>query len=54
MAESQEEVDMAPKPSDFPSRLPFPPLTKQHVLNCAVNSWHPRYVPMTIQLPPAF
>ena len=23
--------------------LPFPPITAQHILNCSVHSWHPRY-----------
>jgi hypothetical protein len=23
--------------------LPFPPTTKQHILNCSYHSWHPRY-----------
>lgn len=26
-----------------PRTLPFPPLTKQHILNCAYNSWWPKY-----------
>ena len=26
-----------------PRRLPFPPLTKQHILNCAYNAWWPKY-----------
>lgn len=23
--------------------LPFPPITAQHILNCSVHSWHPKY-----------
>ncbi|KAH9874874.1 hypothetical protein J1614_004361 [Plenodomus biglobosus] len=39
--------------------LPFPPVTKQHILNCSYHSWHPRYRAVTpkarlIPLPPAF
>lgn len=26
-----------------PRSLPFPPLTKKHILNCAYNSWWPQY-----------
>ena len=26
-----------------PRVLPFPPLTKRHILNCAYNSWWPKY-----------
>ncbi|KAF1937233.1 D123-domain-containing protein [Clathrospora elynae] len=39
--------------------LPFPPVTKQHILNCSYHSWHPKYRAITpkarlIPLPPAF
>jgi hypothetical protein len=27
--------------------LPFPPLTKQHILNCSYHSWHPKYRSVT-------
>ncbi|KAK8212666.1 D123-domain-containing protein [Phyllosticta capitalensis] len=27
--------------------LPFPPVTKQHILNCSYHSWHPRYRKIT-------
>jgi hypothetical protein len=27
--------------------LPFPPLTKQHILNCSYHSWHPKYRTVT-------
>ncbi|KAF2084696.1 D123-domain-containing protein, partial [Saccharata proteae CBS 121410] len=27
--------------------LPFPPITKQHILNCSYHSWHPRYRAVT-------
>jgi hypothetical protein len=30
-----------------PQALPFPPLTKSHVLNCAFDAWHPRYRTIT-------
>jgi hypothetical protein len=35
-----EEIDLQP---DLPRTLPFPPLTKSHILNCSYHSWHPRY-----------
>lgn len=25
-------------------RLPFPPVTKQHILNCSYSSWYPKFV----------
>ncbi|GAB7354778.1 hypothetical protein MBLNU459_g5176t1 [Dothideomycetes sp. NU459] len=25
------------------TQLPFPPLTKSHIMNCSYHSWHPRY-----------
>ncbi|CAO2648409.1 Nn.00g076760.m01.CDS01 [Neocucurbitaria sp. VM-36] len=39
--------------------LPFPPVTKEHILNCSYHSWHPRYRAVTpkarlIPLPTAF
>ncbi|KAH8716883.1 cell division cycle protein [Phaeosphaeriaceae sp. PMI808] len=41
------------------TELPFPPVTKAHILNCSYHSWHPRYRTVTpkarlISLPPAF
>lgn len=24
--------------------LPFPPVTKQHILNCSYHNWHPKSV----------
>jgi hypothetical protein len=24
------------------TELPFPPLTKEHILNCSYHSWHPK------------
>lgn len=24
--------------------LPFPPVTKKHIMNCSYHSWHPKYV----------
>jgi hypothetical protein len=30
-----------------PTVLPFPPVTKQHILNCSYHSWHPRYRTIT-------
>ncbi|KAF1967403.1 D123-domain-containing protein [Bimuria novae-zelandiae CBS 107.79] len=46
-------------PPEQPKQLPFPPVTKQHILNCSYHSWHPRYKAITpkarlIPLPEAF
>jgi hypothetical protein len=27
--------------------LPFPPVTRQHILNCSYHSWHPKYKAVT-------
>jgi hypothetical protein len=24
------------------TELPFPPVTKEHILNCSYHSWHPK------------
>ncbi|KAF2199441.1 cell division cycle protein-like protein [Delitschia confertaspora ATCC 74209] len=32
---------------DALTELPFPPLTKSHILNCSYHSWHPRYRSIT-------
>ncbi|OCK76968.1 D123-domain-containing protein [Lepidopterella palustris CBS 459.81] len=29
------------------TKLPFPPVTKQHILNCSFHSWHQRYRAIT-------
>ncbi|KAF2688564.1 D123-domain-containing protein [Lentithecium fluviatile CBS 122367] len=39
--------------------LPFPPVTRQHILNCSYHSWHPKYRAITpkarlVPLPAAF
>ncbi|KAF2744520.1 D123-domain-containing protein [Sporormia fimetaria CBS 119925] len=41
------------------TKLPFPPVTKQHILNCSYHNWHPRYRTITpkarlVPLPQAF
>jgi hypothetical protein len=41
------------------TRLPFPPVTRQHILNCSYHSWHPKYRAVTpkarlVPLPDAF
>jgi hypothetical protein len=41
------------------TELPFPPVTKQHILNCSYHSWHPKYRAITpkarlVPLPAAF
>ncbi|KAK0253565.1 hypothetical protein B0A54_16105 [Friedmanniomyces endolithicus] len=35
-----------PDPSP-PTSLPFPPVTRAHILNCSYHSWHPRYKSFT-------
>lgn len=32
---------------DLPKSLPFPPLTKSHIINCSYHSWHPKYKSFT-------
>ncbi|KAI4138271.1 MAG: hypothetical protein LQ340_008062, partial [Diploschistes diacapsis] len=44
---------------ELPSRLPFPPVTKSHILHCSVHHWYPIYRKLTpktrlIPLPSAF
>jgi hypothetical protein len=35
--------DAASAPTEFGYReLPFPPVTKQHILNCSYHNWHPK------------
>lgn len=41
------------------TELPFPPVTKQHILNCSYHNWHPKYRAVTpkarlVPLPVAF
>ncbi|OJD31889.1 cell division cycle protein 123 [Diplodia corticola] len=42
------EPEQSSASEDAPlTHLPFPPVTKQHVLNCSFHSWHPRYRKIT-------
>ncbi|KAL5395357.1 hypothetical protein PMIN06_008910 [Paraphaeosphaeria minitans] len=46
-------------PPDQPKQLPFPAVTKQHILNCSYHNWHPKYRAVTpkarlVPLPSAF
>jgi hypothetical protein len=41
------------------TELPFPPVTRQHILNCSYHNWHPKYRAVTpkarlVPLPAAF
>ena len=36
--------DAGPPFSTLPSRLPFPPIAKSHILNCSVHRWYPKCV----------
>lgn len=39
-----EDGDMASTPSsDGPSKLPFPPVTQEHILHCSYHHWWPKY-----------
>lgn len=38
-----DEDDTLQHTTPLPRELPFPPLTKQHILNCAYDSWWPKY-----------
>ncbi|KAJ6088392.1 hypothetical protein N7486_009653 [Penicillium sp. IBT 16267x] len=42
LMESDAEPVDAPS-NDLPDRLPFPPITYSHILNCSYHNWHPRY-----------
>ncbi|KAA8620200.1 cell division cycle protein 123 [Pyrenophora tritici-repentis] len=55
---TREDASSAPIEMGY-RELPFPPVTKQHILNCSYHSWHPKYRAITpkarlIPLPPAF
>ncbi|KAK0953740.1 hypothetical protein LTR91_023674 [Friedmanniomyces endolithicus] len=41
-----EPFDPEPSPSP-PTSLPFPPVTRAHILNCSYHSWHPKYKSFT-------
>lgn len=41
---NNNSVDME---HDTPVTLYFPPPTKQHILNCSISSWHPKYRTIT-------
>ena len=36
-----------PSPHEPLSRLPFPPITRSHILHCSYHYWHPRYRTIT-------
>ncbi|CBX90560.1 hypothetical protein IAQ61_002053 [Plenodomus lingam] len=57
--DSSHDIDIYAPAERGLKELPFPPVTKQHILNCSYHSWHPRYRAVTpkarlIPLPPAF
>lgn len=54
-----DDIDIYAPAGNGLKELPFPPVTKQHILNCSYHSWHPKYRAVTpkarlIPLPPAF
>jgi hypothetical protein len=38
------EDDMIESADGGIATLPFPPITKAHIMNCSYHSWHPRYI----------
>ncbi|KAI9690211.1 MAG: hypothetical protein M1822_009172 [Bathelium mastoideum] len=42
-----EEQSPEPQPSSPLTKLPFPPVTKSHILHCSYHDWHPRYRAIT-------
>jgi len=43
-------VERSPSPQRL-VELPFPPVTKSHILNCSYHSWYPRYALKAADLP---
>ncbi|KAM0713570.1 hypothetical protein Q7P37_010532 [Cladosporium fusiforme] len=41
------EDDMSDTTESGVSTLPFPPVTKAHIMNCSYHSWHPKYRTVT-------
>ncbi|KNG48757.1 D123-domain-containing protein [Stemphylium lycopersici] len=55
---ANNDLDAGPVEVGY-TELPFPPVTKQHILNCSYHHWHPKYRAVTpkarlVPLPPAF
>ncbi|KAH7089507.1 D123-domain-containing protein [Paraphoma chrysanthemicola] len=55
---ASDPIDSAPADTGL-KELPFPPVTRKHILNCSYHSWHPKYRAVTpkarlIPLPSAF
>ncbi|KAL2055184.1 hypothetical protein ABVK25_004522 [Lepraria finkii] len=42
-------ADLVERPAspEIPTELPFPPVTKSHILNCSYHSWYPKYRSLT-------
>ena len=38
------EDDMIESADGGIATLPFPPISKAHIMNCSYHSWHPRYI----------
>ena len=47
---SEEDVSSAPMEMGY-RELPFPPVTKQHILNCSYHNWHPKSVVSRTKIP---
>jgi len=41
--ESRNDIDIYAPAGSGLNELPFPPVTKQHILNCSYHNWHPKY-----------
>ncbi|KAF2183801.1 cell division cycle protein-like protein [Zopfia rhizophila CBS 207.26] len=53
------KTPQGPGPAERIKQLPFPPVTKNHILNCSYHSWHPKYRAVTpkartVRLPSPF
>jgi hypothetical protein len=40
--EPTDSLEMSTPTDGAPQELPFPPVTKDHILNCSYHSWHPK------------
>jgi hypothetical protein len=43
----EDDSDVEETPEQPLTKLPFPPLTKSHILNCSYHEWHPKYRSIT-------
>jgi hypothetical protein len=43
-AAATNTLDVSAPANSGLTELPFPPVTKQHILNCSYHTWHPKWV----------